>query len=334
MAPHFFKHKSDHHHHNQKAEDDLSSQLSRLTSGEDTAANHPTSILSTGGTGSGSTTPLPHDSLDQEDNDDEQPEGCGGVPGSSCRSKPLRPKESRMPSSGGSSSNGGPSLTHSDTMSSTSSSSSSHPTSGLSTHGSSSSSSKHSSLALSSFVKGHHGSSHSGKHSSSPAPEPFILPRDPIALCEAAMSSILTVPGPPIEQLKKEIWPQLFHIAYEHRVNTREVNLDGLVEIVEFLRGRYQSARLRFRSHLMDMDGTASMKRAAVAIVYEIIVQVKHPITPHKHHSHIDEVRTSAMGVVKIFEGRLAQSDLVIDTAPLQKAATSENQPDLSCTIM
>ncbi|SCV69513.1 BQ2448_2533 [Microbotryum intermedium] len=333
MAPHFFKQKSD-HHHNQKTEDELSSQLSRLTSGDETAANHPTSILSTGGSG-GSTTPLRHDSLDQDDNEDEQPEGCGGVPGSSCRSKPLRPKEARATSSVGTSSGAGPtSLTHSDTMSSTSSSSSSHPTSGSSTHGSSSSS-KLSSLALSSIVKGHHGSStHSSKHSSPSAPEPFILPRDPIALCEAAMSSILTIPGPPIEQLKKEIWPQLFHIAYEHRVNTREVNLDGLVAIVEFLRGRYQSARLRFRSHLMDMDGTATMKRAAVGIVYEIIVQVKHSVTPHKYHSHINEVRTSAMGVVKIFQGRLAQSDLVIDTAPLQKAAAPENQPDLSCTIM
>lgn len=111
--------------------------------------------------------------------------------------------------------------------------------------------------------------------------EHYELPRikDPIHLCETAISLVLSHPGPPIEVMKKELLPKLYHSAYQHRVNCREHGLNDLLKVVERFRTRFsvslgstllllrtreltlcrllQQVKVKFRSHLMDMDGTA-----------------------------------------------------------------------------
>ncbi|GAA6024244.1 hypothetical protein JCM10207_006970 [Rhodosporidiobolus poonsookiae] len=141
-------------------------------------------------------------------------------------------------------------------------------------------------------------------------------PTDPVHLVETAIALVLTVPGPPLRQLRDELIPRLYHKAYSHRVNCREHGIEDLIKLVTRFRERFLSVRLRFRSHLMDMDGTADMHAAAVAITYDIIA-VPHPAPGQSKHD-VHEKRGSAVGVHKIYEGRLAQTDLVVDTVEFQ----------------
>ncbi|KAM0748061.1 hypothetical protein T439DRAFT_328047 [Meredithblackwellia eburnea MCA 4105] len=150
-------------------------------------------------------------------------------------------------------------------------------------------------------------------------------PSDPVALAQLALQTLLTHPGPPIEELKEDLLPQLYHSAYQHRVNTREVGLDNLTDFVVMFRSRFRTVRVRFKSQLMDSDGTATMERSAVALTYDIVAV---PISAHKHDA--EERRVSCVGVVKIFDGKLAQSDIVVDTAPFHLTSAQE----LSCNIM
>ncbi|GAA5968853.1 hypothetical protein JCM11641_000757 [Rhodosporidiobolus odoratus] len=178
-----------------------------------------------------------------------------------------------------------------------------------------------------------HGSHASGtkrkSRSSSPTPYQLKIPDDPVHLVETAICLVLTVPGPPIEQLRTELIPQLYHKAYEHRVNCREHGVEQLVAMVKGFRERFASMRIRFRSHLMDSDGTATMQAAAVAITYDIIA---HPFpAPGEHKHDVHEIRGSAVGVHKIFEGKMAQTDLVVDTAEFQ---LEHEGPQLNCTVM
>lgn len=71
--------------------------------------------------------------------------------------------------------------------------------------------------------------------------EHYELPRikDPIHLCETAISLVLSHPGPPVEVMRKELLPKLYHSAYQHRVNCREHGLDQLIKVVERFRSRF-----------------------------------------------------------------------------------------------
>lgn len=104
--------------------------------------------------------------------------------------------------------------------------------------------------------------------------------RDPTHLAETAISVLLTVPGPPLDYLRRDVLPKLYHEAYEHRVNCREHGLNEMVDMIARFRQRFsvsplagvpwmttanpglggntqQSVKVKFRSHLMDMDGSA-----------------------------------------------------------------------------
>lgn len=79
-------------------------------------------------------------------------------------------------------------------------------------------------------TKSHTGIKHAirgaaGHHISKPktqkVPPPFKVPDDPLALCELAISTVLTIPGPPLDELQDVIWPQLYHLGYSHRINCR-----------------------------------------------------------------------------------------------------------------
>lgn len=134
------------------------------------------------------------------------------------------------------------------------------------------------------------GASTSSASSSSIVP-PASEPTNPVQLAEAAISLILTVPGPSIEELRNEYFPKLFHEAYSHRANTREHGLRELENLIKRFRSKFeassfflfflfsfslppprlvsfaepdafplcneQSMRVRFRSHIVDQDGTA-----------------------------------------------------------------------------
>ncbi|KAK4696715.1 hypothetical protein P7C70_g8327, partial [Phenoliferia sp. Uapishka_3] len=164
----------------------------------------------------------------------------------------------------------------------------------------------------------HHNPHH---HHSHKAPPPLT----PVALAEMALTALLTTPGPSCEELRTEILPEFYHEGYAHRVNTREVGMDGLCEVIGMFRRKFKTVRVRFKSNLMDQDGTATLERAAVALVYDIIAV---PITAHKHEA--EERRVNCIGVVKIFDGKLAQSDIVVDTTPFHM----DDGKELSCVVM
>ncbi|GAA5885831.1 hypothetical protein JCM6882_007577 [Rhodosporidiobolus microsporus] len=177
-------------------------------------------------------------------------------------------------------------------------------------------------------TRGHH---HQHGSPKTEAPEEYHLtvPTDPVHLCETAIALMLSVPGPPLDQLRSKILPKLYHSAYSHRVNCREHGLNELLALAKRFRERFQSVRIRFRSHLMDLDGTATMHAAAVGLQYDIVATPFPAPGQSKHDVH--ELRGSAMGVHKIYEGRLAQTDLVVDTAEFQ---LDHQGPQLACVVM
>jgi hypothetical protein len=101
----------------------------------------------------------------------------------------------------------------------------------------------------------------------------------------------------------------------------------------------------------MDMDGTATMEAAAVALVYDLVATPFPPPGQSKHDVH--ELRGSAINICKIFEGKIAQNDLVVFvgffrfspssrlTLRPQRSDTAEFQPEAShgpqlenCSVM
>ncbi|KAL8283822.1 hypothetical protein RQP46_005254 [Phenoliferia psychrophenolica] len=67
------------------------------------------------------------------------------------------------------------------------------------------------------------------------------------------------------------------------------------------------------------------MDQAAVALIYDIVVI---PIDSDKHDD--EERRVNCVHVAKIFDGKLAQSDVVADTAALHL----EDSIKVACAIM
>ena len=142
--------------------------------------------------------------------------------------------------------------------------------------------------------------------------------------------------------LRNDILPKLYHEAYVHRVNCREIGMEGLLAVREdvFLQ-RFRTLRVRFKSSLMDQDGTAcvlsslpgdqltpylrTMQAAAVGLTFDVIAT---PAGGRKHE--VEDKRTTAMSIVKIVDGRIAQSDVVVDTFPLHGKGGQE----LSCVVM
>ncbi|GAA5882688.1 hypothetical protein JCM16303_006544 [Sporobolomyces ruberrimus] len=170
--------------------------------------------------------------------------------------------------------------------------------------------------------------SSTSSHSVRSLPEP----ETPIQLAELAFSTILTIPGPPLEELRNEIFPRLFHDAYSHRANTREHGLKELEQLIKRFRMRFESMRVRFKSHIMDQDGSATLQVAAVGLTYEIIAVPHHHHSKGEHRADVHERRAQVMAIVKIFEGKLAQTDIVLDTMPFQD---EHSGPQLNqCTVM
>ncbi|GAA6062200.1 hypothetical protein JCM10212_006481 [Sporobolomyces blumeae] len=168
-------------------------------------------------------------------------------------------------------------------------------------------------------------------HSLSLDPVHFPEPSTPLHLAELAIAAILTVPGPPLEVLRAEIFPKLFHEEYSHRANCREHGLKELEQMVARFRRNFETMRVRFRSHIIEQDGSATMQAAAVGLTYDIIATPHHHHEKGEHRRDVEEKRSQVMAVVKIFEGRLAQTDIVLDTAPFQE----EHGPQLNqCSIM
>ena len=62
--------------------------------------------------------------------------------------------------------------------------------------------------------------------------------------------------------------------------------------------------RIRFKAELMDQDGTATMKAAAVALQYDVIAE--RIDDPHPKHEQIER-RTQAYCMSKIFEGKVGE---------------------------
>ncbi|GAA5836367.1 hypothetical protein JCM3766R1_003500 [Sporobolomyces carnicolor] len=175
------------------------------------------------------------------------------------------------------------------------------------------------------------GASTSSASSSSIVP-PASEPTNPVQLAEAAISLILTVPGPSIEELRNEYFPKLFHEAYSHRANTREHGLRELENLIKRFRSKFESMRVRFRSHIVDQDGTATMDVAAVGLTYDIIAVPHHHHHKGEHRRDVEERRTQVMAIIKIYEGRLAQTDIVLDTVPFHD---EHSGPQLNqCAIM
>ncbi|GAA5941734.1 uncharacterized protein JCM15063_002656 [Sporobolomyces koalae] len=178
----------------------------------------------------------------------------------------------------------------------------------------------------------HHAVSRGASISSHSSTKSLPEPETPLQLAELAISTLLTIPGPSIEQLRHECFPKLFHDAYSHRVNTRELGLKELEQMIERLRSKIESMRVRFRSHVIDLDGSASMQVAAIGITYDVFIVPHHHHEKGEHRRDIEERKSHVMAVVKIFEGRLAQSDIVLDTTPFQDAHMG---PQLAqCSIM
>lgn len=121
------------------------------------------------------------------------------------------------------------------------------------------------------------------------------------------------------------------------------MSLDKLLSLVVLLRARFATMRIRFKSSLEDMDGSCSLDNpagCAVGITYDIIATPLHSSVDSMKkekkkgkdsNSHSEEVRGSAMEIVKIYQGRIAQGDLVLDTKDLQM---SNQTTELSCSIM
>ncbi|GAA5904562.1 uncharacterized protein JCM6883_003828 [Sporobolomyces salmoneus] len=171
-----------------------------------------------------------------------------------------------------------------------------------------------------------------GASSSSQSTRNLPEPDTPLALAQEAISTILTVPGPSIEELRRDYFPRLFHEAYSHRANTREHGLKELEELITRFRSKFESMRVRFRSHIIDQDGTASLQVAAVGLTYDIIAVPRHQHQKGEHRRDVEERRSQVMAIVKIYEGRLAQTDLCLDTTPFQD---EHSGPQLNqCTIM
>ncbi|GAA6001075.1 uncharacterized protein JCM10292_006362 [Rhodotorula paludigena] len=182
----------------------------------------------------------------------------------------------------------------------------------------------------------HSSSAHKRHHPHYDDPDYTLPPiRDPIHLCETAISLMLSVPGPSVDQLRQRFIPQLYHVsAYQHRVNTREVGMEELLKpwtgtgnaflLIRLL--RVQHLKVRFRSHLMDMDGTASMHAAAVGLVYDITGRPKAAVG----HHDVEERRASSICVMKIYEGKIAQTDMVVDTKEFQP---DHQGPELNCIL-
>lgn len=59
---------------------------------------------------------------------------------------------------------------------------------------------------------GGHGHSHA-------EPPAFHLPKHltPVSLVECAITTLFSVPGYPLDELRNEILPQMYHAAYSHR---------------------------------------------------------------------------------------------------------------------
>lgn len=125
------------------------------------------------------------------------------------------------------------------------------------------------------------------------------------------------------------------------------MSLDKLLALVVLLRTRFATLRVRFKSSLIDGDGSCSLENpagCAVGVAYDIIAlpiksthasgsttKSKEKKEKDGNGAHHEEVRGSAMEIVKIYQGRIAQGDLVLDTKELQMS----NQPtELSCLIM
>lgn len=65
-------------------------------------------------------------------------------------------------------------------------------------------------------------------------------PETPVQLAELAISTILTIPGPSIEELRNEYFPKLFHEVYSHRANTREHGLKELERLIVRFRSKFE----------------------------------------------------------------------------------------------
>ncbi|TNY21943.1 Serine/arginine repetitive matrix protein 2 [Rhodotorula diobovata] len=182
-----------------------------------------------------------------------------------------------------------------------------------------------------SSTSSHHSHSHHKHHPHFDDPT-YRLPtiKDPIHLCELATQLLLTVPGVPMDVLRRDIVPRLYHVqGYEHRVNTREIGMEKLLVQMARFRQRFSRIKVRLRSHLMDMDGTSDMHAAAVALVYDITAKEAHPASGSKHDH--EEKHCSSIAVMKVYEGKIAQTDLVVDTKEFHAEA---GEPELSCVVM
>jgi hypothetical protein len=115
-------------------------------------------------------------------------------------------------------------------------------------------------------------------------------------------------------------------------VNTRELNLEEFIEIVILFRSRFKTARLKFHRAIYDLDDESSSLEiaAAVGLNYEIIVTGLSDVGGGGGGG--EEKRTNVIAVVKIYQGRIAQSDIVLDTLPLQMEV--EEKKEIDCCIM
>jgi len=96
------------------------------------------------------------------------------------------------------------------------------------------------------------------------------------------------------------------------------------------------------------------MHAAAVALVYDVIAKEAHPSGAKGKHDH-DEIRASSIAVVKVYEGKIAQTDLVMCVLPFARSVSTPSSdslltldrnsdtkefhadasgPELSCTVM
>lgn len=104
----------------------------------------------------------------------------------------------------------------------------------------------------------HHHHRHQHQHSTS-SNNSIELPEDPIEFAFLAFNTLLSYPGPTIDSLRNEILPLFFHELYVHRVNTRETDLAGMLNIIEnVFRSRFKKVSLRIKGDgIIDKDGSA-----------------------------------------------------------------------------
>ena len=76
------------------------------------------------------------------------------------------------------------------------------------------------SLSIGHLSRGSSSHSASLKSHKSSGPPPFVLPArlTPLGLVQFSLETILTIPGYPLDELRNEIMPQLYHAAYSHRL--------------------------------------------------------------------------------------------------------------------